>query len=47
MEEWQYVFYIGAAVYIIPALIFLVIGSGEVQKWNEPKAKKPSLEVAS
>lgn len=37
MEEWQYVFMIGAAAYIVPALIFIVFGSGQVQKWNEPK----------
>uniref|UniRef100_A0A182K207 Major facilitator superfamily (MFS) profile domain-containing protein n=1 Tax=Anopheles christyi TaxID=43041 RepID=A0A182K207_9DIPT len=37
MEEWQYVFMIGAAAYIVPALIFVIFGSGQVQKWNEPK----------
>uniref|UniRef100_A0A182NQ00 Major facilitator superfamily (MFS) profile domain-containing protein n=1 Tax=Anopheles dirus TaxID=7168 RepID=A0A182NQ00_9DIPT len=37
MSEWQYVFMIGAAAYIVPALIFVVFGSGQVQKWNEPK----------
>uniref|UniRef100_A0A182S8R8 Major facilitator superfamily (MFS) profile domain-containing protein n=1 Tax=Anopheles maculatus TaxID=74869 RepID=A0A182S8R8_9DIPT len=37
MDEWQYVFMIGAAAYIVPALIFVVFGSGQVQKWNEPK----------
>uniref|UniRef100_A0A182XA81 Major facilitator superfamily (MFS) profile domain-containing protein n=1 Tax=Anopheles quadriannulatus TaxID=34691 RepID=A0A182XA81_ANOQN len=29
MEEWQYVFMIGAAAYIVPALIFIVFGSGQ------------------
>ena len=40
MDEWQYVFYIGAAVYIVPALFFIIFGSGEVQKWNEKKDDK-------
>lgn len=26
---------IGSAVYILPAVIFMVFGSGEVQKWNQ------------
>ncbi|XP_021706133.1 sialin [Aedes aegypti] len=37
MDEWQYVFAIGAAAYIIPALVFVLFGSAVVQKWNEPK----------
>jgi MFS transporter, ACS family, solute carrier family 17 (sodium-dependent inorganic phosphate cotransporter), other len=37
MAEWQYVFGIGALVYIIPAFVFIIFGSGEVQKWNEKK----------
>lgn len=37
MDEWQYIFGIGAMVYIIPALIFMLFGSGEVQKWNNKK----------
>lgn len=34
MEEWRYIFAIGAIAYILPALIYAVYGSGEVQKWN-------------
>lgn len=34
--QWQYVFMIGAAVYITPAIIFMFIGTGEVQPWNDP-----------
>ncbi|XP_041783948.1 sialin-like [Anopheles merus] len=44
MEEWQYVFIIGAAAYIVPALIFIVFGSGQVQKWNEPKQTQANAE---
>lgn len=40
MDEWQYVFGIGALVYIIPAIIFIIFGSGEVQKWNDSKEKQ-------
>lgn len=35
MNEWQYIFIIGGIVYILPALFFMIFGSGEVQKWNE------------
>lgn len=37
MDEWQYIFGIGAMVYIVPAIIFMLIGSGEVQEWNSKK----------
>lgn len=37
MDEWQYVFGIGAMAYIAPAIIFIIFGSGEVQKWNDKK----------
>lgn len=39
MNEWQYVFAIGALVYIVPGITFLLFGSGEVQEWNEKKEK--------
>lgn len=35
MQEWQYIFIIGAFVYILPALFFILFGSGEIQQWNE------------
>lgn len=37
MDEWQYIFGIGAMVYIIPGIVFILFGSGEVQKWNSKK----------
>ena len=40
MNEWQYVFIITALIYIISGLIFLVFGTGKVQKWNTPPEKK-------
>jgi hypothetical protein len=35
MNEWQWIFIIGAFVYIVPAIIFIAFGSGEDQKWSE------------
>lgn len=40
MDEWQYIFMIGAAVYITPGIIFMLFGSGEVQKWNQREEKE-------
>lgn len=40
IEEWQYIFWIGASAYILPAIIFFIFGDGNVQKWNEPKTKE-------
>lgn len=31
---------IGAVAYIIPAIFFILFGSGNVQPWNEPPTKK-------
>lgn len=45
IDEWQYVFYIGAAAYIVPALIFFIFGDGTVQKWNEPKKQKDAIDT--
>lgn len=39
IEQWTKVFFIGAAAYIGPAIIFAIFGSGKVQKWNESKDK--------
>lgn len=40
IDEWSILFIIGAVAYILPALIFIMFGSGEVQPWNEPTIKK-------
>lgn len=37
MQEWTYIFVIGAVAYIAPAFIFSIFGSANVQKWNEAK----------
>lgn len=36
MEEWRLVFWITVAVLVATNVIFVVLGSGEVQHWNEP-----------
>lgn len=30
---------IGAVVYIVPAVLFMIFGSVKIQSWNEPPAK--------
>lgn len=46
IEEWKFVFWIGATAYIAPALIFFVFGKGVVQKWNEPrKLQKDAIDT--
>ena len=37
LSQWNNVFLVGAVVYIIPAIIFMCFGSGEVQPWNDPE----------
>ncbi|KAL7050318.1 hypothetical protein ACKWTF_004034 [Chironomus riparius] len=44
MDEWQWIFIIGAFVYILPGLFFIAFGSGEVQKWNEGQSDSKSDE---
>lgn len=41
ISTWKYVFWIGAAAYIIPAFIFILLGTGAIQKWND--IKNPSI----
>ncbi|XP_014361498.2 sialin [Papilio machaon] len=35
-EQWQIVFYILAGTYLLGALCFVTLGSGELQPWNSP-----------
>lgn len=35
MAEWTYIFIIGAVAYILPAVLFALFGSADVQKWND------------
>uniref|UniRef100_A0A336LRM6 CSON010445 protein n=1 Tax=Culicoides sonorensis TaxID=179676 RepID=A0A336LRM6_CULSO len=34
-DEWRQVFLIAGSVYIVPAIIFMIFGSGQVQSWND------------
>lgn len=36
IDEWSSIFVIGAAVYILPAVFFILFGSVAIQSWNEP-----------
>ncbi|CAF1265078.1 unnamed protein product [Rotaria sordida] len=40
-NNWRYVFFICAAIYIIGMVVFLFIGSGEVQPWAQKRPTKP------
>lgn len=35
-HQWQTVFWILAATYISGAVVFAILGSGELQPWNNP-----------
>ncbi|XP_055372642.1 sialin [Condylostylus longicornis] len=37
LEQWKYVFFVGSAVYITPALFFMIFGTAAVQPWNFDK----------
>lgn len=47
MDQWQYIFGIGALVYIVPGIIFIMFGSGDVQSWNKEKDTKTPAQVES
>ncbi|XP_075165435.1 sialin [Haematobia irritans] len=47
IEQWHYIFLIGAAVYIIPAFIFWIFGSGKIQKWNELDTTSSKEEIVN
>lgn len=34
---WNNVFLVGSVVYIVPAIVFMLFGSGQVQPWNDPE----------
>lgn len=39
-QEWKIVFYIGAAVYITGALVFVIFGSAKLQSWANNSAEE-------
>lgn len=46
-EEWKWIFLIGAILYIVPAIQFMIFGSTEVQKWNNCEEAKPNDNIES
>ncbi|XP_055959203.1 sialin [Patella vulgata] len=45
--EWQIVFYITAGIYVGGAIIYLLMGSGEIQKWAVSKKENIELYVVN
>lgn len=45
MDEWSIIFIIAAIAYILPAFIFILFGSGNVQKWNEPTKEQSDNQI--
>ncbi|XP_043796655.1 putative inorganic phosphate cotransporter [Apis laboriosa] len=41
VTQWNIVFYLSAAIYILGNLIFIIFGSTEIQPWNNPKTANP------
>lgn len=33
-EQWRPVFFVGASVYVVSALFFILFGTGNIQPWN-------------
>lgn len=42
MDQWRYIFIIGAVAYILPAIIFSIFGSAKIQKWNDLSKEEAS-----
>lgn len=45
IDEWNIIFLIAAALYILPAFVFIIFGSGNVQAWNEKSSKNEPTAV--
>lgn len=39
-EQWRPVFFVGASVYIVSAVFFILFGTANIQSWNFPKSDK-------
>lgn len=39
-EQWRPVFFVGASVYIVSAIFFILFGTATIQPWNFPKSDK-------
>ena len=38
--QWQIIFGILSVVYLLGAVIYLLLGTGELQRWNSPESEK-------
>lgn len=45
MSEWRWIFAIDGTLYILSAIVFIIFGSAEVQKWNKRDSHKDLLKV--
>lgn len=46
IEEWRMVFGITAAMFIVPAAVFVVMGSGELLPWNAGECAERQVDDA-
>ncbi|XP_034938463.1 putative inorganic phosphate cotransporter isoform X2 [Chelonus insularis] len=44
--QWRIVFYMSTAIYFLGNLVFIILGSGEVQKWDDPFLNTGSIELS-
>jgi hypothetical protein len=40
VDCWYYIFIISAAIYIFGGILFMLLGSGEEQPWNQPQFRE-------
>jgi len=45
-HQWQIVFWILAVTYISAAVVFVIIGTGDLQSWNNPPERVKIGDVA-
>lgn len=43
--QWRYIFWILAVIYIVGALAFGLLGSGQLQEWNSPRITKETAKL--
>ena len=40
VDKWQIVFWIVAGIVIVSMVVFIIGGSADIQKWNDPKSQE-------
>lgn len=43
--QWQIVFGVLAGTYLFAGVVYVLLGSGELQPWNNPPEKNPEVEA--